>query len=101
MQRTGAFVTVYFRAISYCCKSDSSAQERVGVANQSFSPLANMMDDVDEPMCENSDDDLGDSDDEARYIAQAQTHKNTCKMPIYYSVHEARKNYLCILMLQL
>ena len=22
-QRTGAFVTVYFRAIAYCCKSDS------------------------------------------------------------------------------
>ena len=117
-QRTGAFVTVYFRAISYCCKSDSSAQKRVGVANQSFSPLAkcnasisltaptttvsmasgssssgfrgsvyslyttqdvvNMMDDVDEPMCENSDDDLGmdihDSDDETRYISQ---HKHT------------------------
>ncbi len=53
------------------------------------------MNDVDEPMCENSDDDLGihDSDDETRYITQARTHKNTCKMAIVYMKLE--KNYRC------
>ena len=64
--------------------------------------VLNLMNVDDEPMCENSDDDLGmdihDSDDETRYITQAHTHTKiyTCK---YYSVHEARRNYLCILML--
>ena len=58
--------------------------------------VLNLMDgDVDEPMCEYSDDDLGmdlhDSEDETRYY----THKNTCKMLIIYMyVHEAR----CILL---
>ena len=63
--------------------------------------VLNLMNDVDEPMCENSDDDLGihDSDDETRYITQAQTHKNTCKMAIVYMKLE--KNYRCVLMLNI